>query len=243
MSRSSLLVALVLATLCVVARGQPAPPPAAGARAAIASAKLADVAGTPVHFRAVKIDIPPGASSSIAADDGVVYQLAGSTVVGVDGESRALRTGEGLFIGAGHTATLQAGASGPSLLIHFMLARANDTRIAPPPAAVTELYRTPPIAGLQSGTYDISMVRLTFPAHSPTNAPHHRTGAALYHVLSGTGALTVDATTQAKGPGSFVYEPATLVHQWGNPGSEPFTFLVFNLSREGMPAVVRAESK
>jgi len=30
------------------------------------------------------------------------------------------------------------------------------------------------------------------------------------------------------------------VHQWGNPGDEPFTFLVFNINPEGTAAVVPA---
>ena len=39
-------------------------------------------------------------------------------------------------------------------------------------------------------------------------------------------------------PGSLIYEPFGLVHQWGNPGSEPLTFLAFNINPEGVPAVV-----
>jgi len=34
-----------------------------------------------------------------------------------------------------------------------------------------------------------------------------------------------------------IYEPSSLVHQWGNPGSDPFTFLAFNINPEGEPAV------
>ena len=30
-----------------------------------------------------------------------------------------------------------------------------------------------------------------------------------------------------------------LVHQWGNPGSEPLTFMTFNINREGVPAVLQ----
>ena len=44
--------------------------------------------------------------------------------------------------------------------------------------------------------------------------------------------------TEAKGPGSLIYEPFDLVHQWGNPGSEPFTFLAFNINPEGVAAVL-----
>ena len=39
-------------------------------------------------------------------------------------------------------------------------------------------------------------------------------------------------------PGSLIYEPFGLVHQWGNPGNEPLTFLAFNINPEGVPAVV-----
>jgi mannose-6-phosphate isomerase-like protein (cupin superfamily) len=70
------------------------------------------------------------------------------------------------------------------------------------------------------------------------NPPHHRSGAALYYTLSGTGVNTVGGNTVEKGPASVIYEPSSLVHQWGNPGSEPFTFLAFNINPEGEPAVV-----
>ena len=31
-----------------------------------------------------------------------------------------------------------------------------------------------------------------------------------------------------------------LVHQWGNPGNEPLTFLAFNINPEGVAAVLPA---
>ena len=48
----------------------------------------------------------------------------------------------------------------------------------------------------------------------------------------------MDGKTEARGPGSLIYEPFSLVHQWGNPGSEPFTFLAFNINPEGVAAVL-----
>jgi mannose-6-phosphate isomerase-like protein (cupin superfamily) len=83
----------------------------------------------------------------------------------------------------------------------------------------------------------VNLTRVTFPAHMPANAPHHRTGAALYYILSGSGANTVEGKTEMRGPGAFIYEPSGLVHQWGNPGDTPLTFLTFNINQEGMPAV------
>jgi mannose-6-phosphate isomerase-like protein (cupin superfamily) len=72
----------------------------------------------------------------------------------------------------------------------------------------------------------------------PSNLPHHRSGAALYYIISGTGANTVDGKTEARGPGSLIYEPYALVHQWGNPGNEPLIFLAFNINPEGVAAVL-----
>ena len=72
----------------------------------------------------------------------------------------------------------------------------------------------------------------------PANAPHHRSGAALYYIISGTGANTIDGNTAARGSGSLIYEPYGLVHQWGNPGNEPLIFLAFNINPEGVAAVL-----
>ena len=44
--------------------------------------------------------------------------------------------------------------------------------------------------------------------------------------------------TEARGPGSLIYEPYALVHQWGNPGNEPLIFLAFNINPEGVAAVL-----
>jgi quercetin dioxygenase-like cupin family protein len=106
-------------------------------------------------------------------------------------------------------------------------------------AAVKEIYSTTaPIPDLKAGSYDLNLTRVTFPAHMPSNAPHHRSGAALYYIVSGTGANTVGGKTEQRRPGSLIYEPFGLVHQWGNPGDEPLTFVAFNINPDGVPAVV-----
>ena len=103
---------------------------------------------------------------------------------------------------------------------------------------VKELYSTAqPIAGLKPGRHDLNMTRVTFPPQMPSNAPHHRTGAALYYVISGAGANTVEGKTEMREAGTFIYEPGGLVHQWGNPGTTPLTFLTFNINQEGVPPV------
>jgi quercetin dioxygenase-like cupin family protein len=98
-------------------------------------------------------------------------------------------------------------------------------------------WTSQPIAGLKPGRHDLNMTRVTFPAGMPSNAPHHRTGAALYCVISGTGVQTVEEQPETEPAGTFILEPGGLVHQWGNPGTTPLTFLTFNINQEGVPAV------
>ena len=139
------------------------------------------------------------------------------------GETKTLNPGEGLFIAAGKPTSLKAGDGESSTFLHFLLAPVEDRDqpVETKPAMATELYRAPtPIPELTS------------------NPPHHRSGAALYYIISGTGANTVDGKTEMKGPGSLIYEPFGLVHQWGNAGGTPFTFLAFNINPEGVAAVL-----
>ena len=152
-----------------------------------------------------------------------------------------LSAGEGPVIAGGKTMVLKARGVEPSSFLHFFLAPAVDLdrRAETAPAAVKELYRTAaPIPGLKPGGYDLNLTRVTFPAGMPSNPPHHRSGAALYYIVSGMGANTIDGKIEAKGPGSLIYEPFGLVHQWGNPGNEPMIFLVFNINPEGVAAVL-----
>jgi quercetin dioxygenase-like cupin family protein len=206
----------------------------------VASTKLASVADTPVHFRAVRVVVASGASSRVSSTNGILYQLSGSTEVSIGAEVRTLGPGEGLFIAKGSTATLKAGAGEPSIFLHFLLASPADLDepLEAAPAAVQELYRTAALPALKPGPYDFSLTRVTFPAQMPSNPPHHRSGAALYYIVSGTGANTVEGRSESRTPGSLIYEPFGLVHQWGNPGEVPLTFLAFNINPEGVAAVL-----
>ena len=199
---------------------QTAPAPPAITRTVVAAAKLPTVTDVPLHFKAVSITLQPDEKSGVSAANGILYQMSGSTEVALDGEAKMLNAGEGLFIAGGKTAALTAGSGGPSAFLHFFLVPAVDLGrpVETAPAAVRELYRTAtPIPDLKPGGYDLNLTRVTFPAQMPSNPPHHRSGAALYYIISGTGANTVDGKTEARGPGSLIYEPYALVHQWGNP--------------------------
>jgi mannose-6-phosphate isomerase-like protein (cupin superfamily) len=231
--RTTVLVLLGAIALPVSATAQTTPAPPAITRTVVAATKLPTVTDVPVHFKAVSISLQPNEKSTVSAANGILYQMSGSTEVVLDGEAKMLNAGDGLFIAGGKTAALTAGSGGPSSLLHFFLASTADLGrpAETPPAAVRELYRTEnPIPDLKPGGYDLNLTRVTFPAQMPSNPPHHRSGAALYFIISGTGANTVDGKTEARGPGSLIYEPYALVHQWGNPGNEPLLFLAFNIN-------------
>jgi len=227
--------------LAVSAAAQTPPAPPAIARTVVAATKLPSATDAPLHFRAVSVTLPPGENSRALAANGILYEISGSTEVSVGGEAKMLSAGEGLFIAAGKAVVLKAGSGGPSTFLHFFLATTADLDrpAETAPAIVRELYRTvAAIPDLKPGGYDLNLTRITFPARMPSNPPHLRSGAALYYIISGTGANTVDGKTEAKGPGSLIYEPFGLVHQWGNPGNEPLTFLAFNINPDGVAAVV-----
>jgi quercetin dioxygenase-like cupin family protein len=226
--------------LVVSANAQPTQAPPAATRTVVAATKLPSVAERPLYLRALGVSISPRETSTLSAADGILYQISGSTEVSVGGETKTLRAGEGLFIAAGQTASLKAGSDEPSAFVHFLLAAAADLPVETAPATVKELYRTAaPIPDLKPGTYDLNLTRVTFPPHMLSNPPHHRSGAALYYIISGTGTNTIEGKAEAKGPGSLIYEPFGLVHQWGNAGDAPFTFLAFNINPEGVAAVLQ----
>ena len=234
---------LLLGAMALPASGaaQTTAAPPAITRTVIAATKLPTVTDVPLYFKAVSITLQPDERSSVSAANGILYQMSGSTEIALDGEAKILNAGEGLFIAGGKTAALTAGSGGPSAFLHFFLVPAVDLGrpVETAPAVVTELYRTAdPIPDLKPGGYDLNLTRVIFPAHMPSNPPHHRSGAALYYIISGIGANTVDGKTEARGPDSLIYEPHALVHQWGNPGDEPLIFLAFNINPEGMAAVL-----
>jgi quercetin dioxygenase-like cupin family protein len=207
----------------------------------VAATKLQTVTDAPLHFKAVSVTLQPDEKSDVSAANGILYQMSGSTEVSLGGEAKILNAGEALFIAGGETAALTAGGARPSTFLHFFILRTADLDrpVEAAPAAVRELFRTAaPIPDLQPGGYDLNLTRVTFPAQMPSNPPHHRSGAALYYIVSGVGAKTVDGKMEARGPGSLIYEPYALVHQWGNPGNEPLIFLAFNINPEGVAAVL-----
>ena len=213
-----LIGALALATSVAA---QSTPPPPAITRTVIATTKLPTVTEAPLYFRAASVTLPPGEKSSVSAADGILYQISGSTEVAVDDQATTLKSGDGVFIPAGRKVTLTAGSGVPSTFLHFISAPATDLDRPPEtaPAAVRELYRTSAaIPDLKMGGYDMNLTGSHFLRRChPTR--HTIDRGQLYISSSPTGSEHGGRQTEAKGPDASIYEPFSLVHQWGNPSS------------------------
>jgi quercetin dioxygenase-like cupin family protein len=235
--RTTAFVVLAASAYGAFAFAQPQPAAPAAARTVIAQAKLPSVVDKPMNFRVVNVALKSGEMEKLSSVTSVVYQVSGSAEVFVGGQTTMISAGTGVYVPAGTPASLTA-KGGESASMVFQLAAAGNETAESGPATVKEMYRTAePLPGLKPGTYDLNLTRVTFPAGMPSNAPHHRTGGALYYVMAGNGANTIAGTTYQRGPGVFIYEPAGLVHQWGNPGAEPLTFVTLNINQEGVAAV------
>jgi quercetin dioxygenase-like cupin family protein len=209
-------------------------------RNVLASAGLPTVIDVPLHYKLLRLSIPAGQSTSSREANGFLFQMSGMLAVTTSGDTRTLRSGDAMFVGRGESATMKAAGPEPAVFLHFLLLPAADLEkvVEGAPAAVTELYRTTAIPSLKSGPYEFTLTRVTLPPRMPSNAPHYRSGGALYYVASGTGTMTVEGKTETKPAGSRLFEPYGMVHQWGNPGDTPLVLLQANISPEGVPAVI-----
>ncbi len=209
-------------------------------RQVLASGSLETVVDAPVFFRVVRVSLGAEQSTTYAGLNGVIYQMTGTLVLGGPGGSVTLREGEGAFLPAVEKVMVQAGPA-PATYLHVVLVREADLKrpLASGDAIATEL-RPPagPLPGLKSGPHEFSLTRVTFPPRFPRNAPHMRSGGALYVVLSGTGLITAGGTTEPRGPGALQYEPHGFVHQWENAGDTLLVILQANISPEGLPVVI-----
>jgi quercetin dioxygenase-like cupin family protein len=241
MRLTAIAIMFTTTVVAVSAAAQNAPTPAAAVRKVVAATKLPAVTYEPLHFRVLGVTLSPGQKIDVSGANSIIYALSGSAGLSSPGGAKVLNAGDGALIAGGATATLTAGSGTSASLLHFLLLPSADLdrSFTAGDAAVRELYRTAaPIPELKPGLYDLNLTQVTFPARMPSNPPHYRSGAALYYIVSGTGANTVDGKTEAKGPGSLIYEPYGLVHQWGNPGDAPLTFVAFNINKEGVAAVL-----
>jgi mannose-6-phosphate isomerase-like protein (cupin superfamily) len=241
-ARGSLItVAIIALTLPLLARGQtPAPPPARPVRAVLTSVGLPSVVDTPLYFRLLRVGLPAGVGYTAA--HGMVYHLSGAEVAATAaGDRVSLREGDAVAITRDKPRALRTTGAESAVLLQFSLLRPDELG-APAEstgAMVVELYRTAAaVPGLKAGPYESSLTRVTFPPRIPFNPPHHRSGAALYYILSGNGLIRFGGKSESRAAGSTQYEPHDFVHQWANPGDQPLVLLQANISQEGVPAVI-----
>jgi len=232
-------LALVLSALTTPVHAQTQP--ANTVRTLLAAGHLDSVVDAPLHFRLVAVSLPAMERVSHSGPNSMLYVLSGALAIVLDGGPQTVSEGDGVFVSAGHTAILHAIGSQPVHFLQFVLTPAGEAQkpLLGNRASVEELYRTSqPLPGLRSGPYEFSLTRVTLPAGMPTNPSHYRSGAALYYVVSGTGAFRADGKTEPRPAGSPHFEPYGWVHQWANPSDAPLVILQANISQEGAPAVV-----
>lgn len=209
-------------------------------RTELASADIPSGRDKPHVFRLVRVTLPAGATMQDAGAERLVFQISGTQTVRVDNAETMLKPHEGMRIETGMPATFAAQGDQPSQSLHYLLvpqAQADRT-LTVKAGEISELYKNQePITWSPDKDQVLSLALLTLPPAAPKTAPHSRTGAALYYVLSGTGQFTTDGKTEEKPPGSVIYEPSGLVHQWANPGTEPLQLIVGNIAPHGEPNI------
>ena len=208
--------------------------PASPTRMVLASTSLTTVVDAPRYYAVFRLNIATS-QPTIIRGNGFLYVLTGS-VTAVNGEKRTILK-EGEAIPTLDSLKIEEGPT--AVVLHFFLGRQDELPEPSISRGLIELFRTPaPIPSLKSGLYEFSFVRVAFPPMMPANAPHHRSGAAIYYVLSGTGLFIADGKQEPRPTGSIQYEPNDLMHQWANGGESPLVFLQANISQEGVPAVI-----
>jgi quercetin dioxygenase-like cupin family protein len=239
LSRPGIVLALVLAAVAPIAAQEPTP--GRPIRLLLTSTKLAAVTDEPLHFRLVRVTVPAGQSFAYAGPHGMICPVVGGLSVTVAGERKSVQEGEAVYVARGQQATLTAGQGGPATFLHYLLASSADLggSFHARPASVTDLYRTPEgIPNLKPGPYEFTMTRVVAQPRSPAPPMHHRSGAALYYVLSGAWTIHLEDRTEPRGRGLVQYEPNGFIHTWENVGDTPGALLQANISPEGAPEII-----
>lgn len=238
--RSIALLGLSLLTVAPATAQETSPRADRPIRLVLASSKIPSIDDGPLHFRLLRITIPAGQSVAYAGPPGMVYPISGSLSISIDGDRRPLQDGEGSFLGRGQRATLAAGLAAPATFLHYLLVtRAElDTVFHARPAAASEVSHSEPIPGLKPGPHEFTLTRVTVNPKIPAPPLHHRSGAALYYVLSGTWTMHTEDRHEPRARGYVQFEPSTFVHTWENVGDVPGALLQANVSPENVPEII-----
>jgi quercetin dioxygenase-like cupin family protein len=210
-------------------------------RAVLASTRLASVADAPRYFKLVRVHLPATQAVTYNGPVGFVLVLEGALEVTSGADQRSVAKSDGVLVAKDKSTIFKSAPGKPAEFLHIILSTAVELNapMESTPAVVKELYRTAsPIPGLKPGPYEFTLVRVAFPPRFPLNPPHHRSGAALYYIFSGTGMFTANGKTEPRPAGVAHYEPYDLVHQWENPGDEPLVIIQASINQEGVPAVM-----
>ena len=211
--------------------------PAAPVRTVLAKAVLPNPGGEPRYFRLLQGDLEPGRAIPAMEDEAMVFVLPGGPLaVTAAGGRTTVAPGEALRV-AGHSgARFEAAEKRATGFLVICLGPAGSK--GPEDEGIAELFRCrEPLSGLGAGPLAFDLTQVTFPPHMPANPSHHRTGDALYVVLSGSGEFTTQGKTVPKPPGTCHFEASGMVHQWANPGGAPLVLLVANVTLDGTPAL------
>jgi mannose-6-phosphate isomerase-like protein (cupin superfamily) len=209
-------------------------------RVVMASNKLQVAGDNPLHYRLLSVAIPAGKSATFAGSNGFLFVTGGIVDLASGSENLSLAEGEAKFLAADAQATLRASGPKPATVLHYLLAPAAAINEKPyaGAATVTELYRGKDAAPLSAGPHEFSLTRVSVPSNAPTPPMHHRSGAALYRVLSGTATIHMQGRDEPRSTGAVQYEPHGFIHTWENTGKIPLVLLQSNISAEGAPEII-----
>lgn len=210
-------------------------------RILIANGKIGTVVDGPLHFKLLQVSLASGQSTTFLGSNAMIYPTTGTVAVEIEGETKTLQDGDGAFIPAGKSALLKSAGGRAATFFEFLLVSAADLTKQPnaKPAVVTELFQTTePIKGLKAGPHEFTMTRVVAPPKLPAPPMHHRSGAALYYVLSGSGLLKMTDRAEPRARGAIQYEPSDFVHSWQNASDAPLILLQANIGAEGTPEIV-----
>ena len=237
-----ILARIIILALAVSVPAYAQPTPAQKpVRILIANGKLDDVVNASLYMKLLQVQLGAGQSVVYSGANAMIYLTSGTLIVESESESKNLQDGEGAFLQAGKNLTLKAGGGRPTVFFEFLLITAAELNKPPhsKPAVVTELYQTTePVKGLKPGPHEFTLTRVVAPPKLPAPPMHHRSGAALYYVLSGSGLLRTHDKAEPRARGAIQYEPSDFVHSWQNAGDTPLILLQANISAEGTPEII-----
>ena len=234
---SILGIALVASLLPATAQDKSALRPV---RVVMASSKLQVTVDKPLHFSLLAVAIPAGKAATLGGVGGFIFVSGGKLEIVSGAEKSTLAEGEAKFLGTGTQATLRATGSKPATLLHYLLAPAAAANEKPysGAAGVNELFRGKDPVPLSGGPHEFSLTRVTSPVGAPAPPLHHRSGAALYRVLSGSATIHLQGKDELRSSGAVQYEPNGFIHTWENTGKIPLVLLQANISAEGAPEII-----